>query len=40
MTRIALETESEDGMLVFRDDTLLAVVTQLRNSVREEFAGR
>ncbi|ACL62229.1 hypothetical protein [Methylobacterium nodulans] len=27
-------------MLVYLDKTLLAVVTQLRNSVSEEFAGR
>ena len=39
-TRIALETGYEDGMLVFLNDTLLSVVTQLRNSVGEEFAGR
>ncbi|ACL57746.1 conserved hypothetical protein [Methylobacterium nodulans ORS 2060] len=27
-------------MLVFLNDTLLAVITQLRNSVSDEFAGR
>lgn len=39
-TRITTESGQEDGMLLFVDGSLVAVVSHLRHSVTDEFAGR
>ncbi|MFE1598148.1 hypothetical protein [Methylobacterium sp. ID0610] len=38
--RIATFTEPEDGLLLFANGRLVAIISQLRNSVSDELAGR
>lgn len=38
--RIAAESGHEDGMLLFVNGSLMAIVTHLHHSVTDEFAGR
>ncbi|WP_407519841.1 hypothetical protein [Methylobacterium oryzisoli] len=39
-TRITTESGQEDGLLLFHDGSLVAVISHLRHSVTDEFAGR